>query len=328
MSTLFDVTTQGKLTFPNRFIRASVHAEAVGGKVDRKILNVYEELAKGGVGTILTGYTLVSEVEASFPLLALYNDSFAEGHKQLVDLVHQHKARIISQIVYVGVHMSYPSKHTLLGPSAIENPNAKVTPKEATIEEIKAIQKDFADTALRAKNLGYDGVELHAAHSYFLCQFLNPYFNRRTDAYGGSIENRSRNTLETYAAVRAAVGPNFPIWVKINSLDDTPTGVSLDDVVHLSRLLAAAGVDGIEVSGAWRKYPETATSYFRTQAATVADAVAGQDVSVILTGGNRTLAEMTEILHSTKIRYFGLARPLLKNPGFVNELRKEAEGGK
>lgn len=216
-----------------------------------------------------------------------------------------------------------PINHTVLGPSAVEHFKSHVTPTEATIAQIKEIQKNFADTAARAKNVGYDGVEIHGAHAFFLGQFINPYYNKRTDEYGGSLANRAKNAVETVAAVRAAVGPDFPIWIKINVTEESPVGVPLDDILTYSKLLAGAGVSGIDVSGAFAHFGEHESSYFKTQAAAIADVVADKNVIVILTGGNHDPNELTKILNTSKVGYFGLGRPLMKNPNFVNDIKKK-----
>ncbi|MDR1363872.1 MAG: NADH:flavin oxidoreductase, partial [Spirochaetaceae bacterium] len=203
MKTLFDETRLGNMTLKNRFIRAAVGEAAADGQVNENFLQLYVKLALGGAGTLITGFTLVDEAEKNFPMLALYDDSFQDGHKALTDLVHGLGANIILQLVYVGSYvMGETAGMTVLAPSAVENVNTKIMPQEITAQQIEAIQKKFAAAALRAKNAGYDGVEIHAAHGFLLSQFMTPYYNRRTDRYGGSTPNRARMALETYTAIR------------------------------------------------------------------------------------------------------------------------------
>jgi 2,4-dienoyl-CoA reductase-like NADH-dependent reductase (Old Yellow Enzyme family) len=164
-------------------------------------------------------------------------------------------------------------------------------------------------------------VEIHAAHWFFLSQFLTPYYNRRTDQYGGSIENRARMLVETYDVIREAVGANFPVWVKINVNDGFDMGVSLEDCLYVGRELSKRGVDAIEVSGDWMERPENAGPFFRNEAEALA---AETGVAIILTGGNRDFQNMTEILNNTDIAYFGLARPLMKEPNLINHFFENA----
>jgi 2,4-dienoyl-CoA reductase-like NADH-dependent reductase (Old Yellow Enzyme family) len=321
MKTLFDKTQIGKMHLKNRFIRAAIGEKTSNGQVNEGILKLYKELAEGGVGTLITGFTLVDEEEKNFPMFAFYNDSFYEGHKALTALVHENDTNIILQLVYVGSYiMGKTTDMTVLAPSAVANLNTKVMPQEITVTQIKNIQEKFAKAALRAKNAGYDGVEIHAAHGFLLSQFMTPYYNKRTDLYGGSSENRARMTLETYQSIRESVGTDFPIFIKINVTDGFENGVSFDDVLYLCKELTQKGIDAIEISGNWRNVPKDLTFFFKNEAEKIA---AKNETKVILTGGNKDFEEMTEILNSTKIEYFGMARALTKKPGLINEFKKK-----
>jgi 2,4-dienoyl-CoA reductase-like NADH-dependent reductase (Old Yellow Enzyme family) len=125
--------------------------------------------------------------------------------------------------------------------------------------------------------------------------------------------------LETYQAVRAKVGKDFPIWVKINVTDGFDQGISPEDVLYLTKELTKAGIDAIEISGAFLNFPDDATSFFKNEAEAIAKE---NDVPVILTGGNKKFEEMTQILNSTKISYFGLGRSICENPNIVNEFKQ------
>jgi 2,4-dienoyl-CoA reductase-like NADH-dependent reductase (Old Yellow Enzyme family) len=321
MKTLFDETRLGKMTLKNRFIRAAVGETTSDGRVNEDILQLYQKLALGGAGTLITGFTLVDEAEKNFRLLALYDDSFREGHKALTELVHKCGANIILQLVYVGSYvMGEISGMTILAPSAVENLNTKVMPREITVPQIEAIQEKFAAAALRAKNVGYDGVEIHAAHGFLLSQFMTPYYNRRVDLYGGSTRNRARMARETYRAIRESVGDDFPVFIKVNVNDGFENEVAFDDVLYLCNELAKARIDAIEISGAFNRFPKDATSFFKKEAEQIA---AENETKVILTGGNRDFEEMTEIVNTTGIEYFGMARPLMKEPDLINRFRNE-----
>jgi 2,4-dienoyl-CoA reductase-like NADH-dependent reductase (Old Yellow Enzyme family) len=316
MKTLFDTTTLNGMRLKNRFIRAAVGEKTEDGAVNGHILGVYRELSKGGAGTLITGFTLVDETECLYPILALYDDSFIDGHKELTALVHKSGGNIVSQLVYVGsLVIGGGHGDVLLAPSAVKHMKSGALPREASVGEIKAIQRKFAEAALRAKKAGHDGVEIHAAHLFFLSQFLTLYYNRRTDQYGGSVENRARMLIETYETVREAVGTNFPVWVKINVNDGFDMGVSLEDCLYVGRELSKRGIDAIEVSGDWMDRPEDSGAFFKDEAQALA---AETGASIILTGGNRDYQSMTEILNGTDIAYFGLARPLIKEPDLIN----------
>jgi 2,4-dienoyl-CoA reductase-like NADH-dependent reductase (Old Yellow Enzyme family) len=321
VKTLFDKTQLGRLSLKNRFIRAAIGEKTSDGRINESILNLYKELAQGGTGTLITGFTLVDEAEKSFPMSAFYNDSFHEGHKTLTSLVHKNNANVILQLVYVGAYaMGDTTGMTILAPSAVENLNTKILPQEITVEQIKSVQKNFSAAALRAKNAGYDGVEIHAAHGFLLSQFMSPYYNQRTDSYGGSTPNRARMSLETYKAIRESVGADFPVLIKINVNDGIENGVSFEDVLYLCNELTKIKIDAIEISGAFNKFPPESTSFFKKEAEQIA---AKNETNIIMTGGNRNLEEMTEILNNTKIEYFGIARPLIKEPDLINQFKKK-----
>jgi 2,4-dienoyl-CoA reductase-like NADH-dependent reductase (Old Yellow Enzyme family) len=325
MKTLFDATVLNGLSLKNRFVRAAVGEKTGDGAVNEHILGVYRELSRGGAGTLITGFTLVDETERLYPILALYDDSFIDGHKELTDLVHESGANIISQLVYVGSFV-IGGRHgdVLLAPSEVRHLKSGAVPREASVGEIKAIQRKFAEAALRAKEAGHDGVEIHAAHWFFLSQFLTPYYNRRADQYGGSVENRARMLIETYEAIREAVGANFPVWVKINVNDGFDMGISLEDCLYVGRELSHRGIDAIEVSGDWMERPENLGAFFKDEAQALA---AETGAPIILTGGNRDFQSMTDLLNSSKIDYFGLARPLMSEPDLVNRFYKNVNGG-
>jgi 2,4-dienoyl-CoA reductase-like NADH-dependent reductase (Old Yellow Enzyme family) len=321
MKSLFDLTQLGNMTLKNRFVRAAVGEKTKDGKVNEHILGIYEKLAEGGAGTMITGFTLVDEAEKSFPMMAFYDNSFSQCHKKLTDLAHKYKANIILQLVYVGSYiMGDTNGASILAPSAVENLNTKVMPKEISLEQIKNIQVKFAEAALRAKNAGYDGVEIHAAHGFLLSQFMTPYYNIRTDLYGGSTQNRARMILETYEGMRKSVGHDYPIWIKINVSDGFDKGVSFDDVLYLCQELARRKIDAIETSGAFSKFPPEATSFFKNESKIIAEKI---DRPVIMTGGNTNFHEMSEMLNNTKIGYFGIARGLIKEPGLIKQFEKQ-----
>lgn len=335
MRLLFDKSSIKKMQLKNRFFRAAVWEELAteDGHMTAELWKVYEELAQGGVGTILTGYAYVTEDEHPNPrMMGIYNDSFIPEYKQLTQMAHDNGANIIMQIVYGGsmTRLDPPSAH-IWGPSAVKNELSGITPIEMTKEDIQALTTAFADAARRVKEAGFDGVELHAAHGYLLSQFLCPHFNVRTDEYGGCIENRVRIIAEILDAVRHEVGVDFPVLMKINSEDFMEDGLTSEESIAAVKLLASKGIDAVEVSGGNPSDPNVTKnnwassrtkivvskereSYFREHAEKLAASVS---IPVILTGGNRHYDVMDEILNTTQISYFALARPLICEPNLI-----------
>jgi 2,4-dienoyl-CoA reductase-like NADH-dependent reductase (Old Yellow Enzyme family) len=308
----------------NRFIRAAVTDRTYDGYVNDAIVRNYAKLAEGGAGAIITGMMLVDGEEKILPVTALCSDSFVAGHCRLTEAVHRYDTRIIAQLAYIGSYTAAGNNGGLvaIAPSSVANLVTGTPAREMRQGEIKLIQKKFADAAKYAQKAGYDGVEIHAAHGLLMSQFLTPYYNIRTDEYGGSIENRTRMLLETHHAVRGATGYDFPVWVKVNCTDGIPEGITDEDFRYVCRALTEIGADAIEVSGNWTPHAFKSGAYFKDAAA---DAAEENDIPVILTGGNRKSAEMTEILNGTKISFFGMARPFTREPDILERLRREFE---
>ena len=306
----------------NRFVRAATYEKLAtdDGHVTPELSAIYRELAEGGAGTIIAGYAYVMADEHPNPnMLGIYDDSFVSEYQNLVDEVHERGARIVSQIVYGGSASKLdPPSSRILGPSAVANPKTGIVPVEASAEDIRGLATAFAAAAVRAQAAGFDAVGLHAAHGYLLSQFLSPLFNRRTDMYGGSIENRVRIVVEIVEAIRREVGESFPILVKINSSDGFEGGLTEDDSTRAARLLVSGGVDAIEVSGAWRMCKAKdfgGEPFFGEYAKRLAHEV---EVPVLLTGGNRRFEIMERMASDDGIAGFGLCRPLICEPDLVN----------
>jgi 2,4-dienoyl-CoA reductase-like NADH-dependent reductase (Old Yellow Enzyme family) len=193
-----------------------------------------------------------------------------------------------------------------------------------TEDEIRAVTQDFVNAALLCKEAGVDGVQLHAAHGYLLSQFLSPCYNTRTDAYGGSIENRARLLFEVYDAVRAAVGDDYPIFIKINASDLEDGGLTEAESTWVCQQLDARGIDAVELSsgvGLSRnsrpspKIPdEEAEGCFAAPAQALAEVIGAPVISV---GGYRTPAIIERFLNEGNIAAIALCRPLIREPALA-----------
>lgn len=329
MKTLFDETQLSGMKMKNRFVRSATHdgrADALG-HVTEKLIGHYEELAKGGVGTIITGLTNVTDVEKIVPgQMAIYDDSFIPEYQKLTDAVHRHNVNIIVQLVCNGAQNSSTNEGVLWAPSAIEDEPTVAGATEMTKSDIQSMKDAFVDGAVRARKAGFDGVQLHVAHGYLLSRFLTPYYNRRTDEYGGSTENRARAVLEIAHGIREAVGPDYPVLAKINCDDFmNEQGLTFEECRTVCKWLQEAGLSAIEISGGTRlsrpnegviRHVTTATeSYFKQYAAELADEL---DIPVISVGGHRDIRKLTDIVNQTKIQYISLCRPFIREPDLIN----------
>jgi 2,4-dienoyl-CoA reductase-like NADH-dependent reductase (Old Yellow Enzyme family) len=330
MKTLFDSIEIAGIKLKNRFFRSATFDgfSDEKGRPTPRLHRIYEDLAKGGVGAIITGLTSVSEAEQlSRHQMAIHDDSFIPEYRTMTDAAHCHGAAIILQLACQGTqYRDHAGEKPIWGPSAVEDIAYKKTAREMTREEIARMQGDFAQAALRAKRAGFDGVQLHVAHGYLLNKFLTPYYNRRTDGYGGSIENRGRVVFETYTAIREKVGPEYPVMIKINSEDFMDHGMTFEDCRFVCRRLAELGVDAIEVSGGSPSSrpnegpARKEEAYFRWYAEQIAREV---PVPVIVVGGNRDFDAMTALVQETGITGVSLCRPLIRE----NTLIERWNGG-
>lgn len=317
---LFQESRIGNLILKNRFIRSSIGDHTPDGRITQAIIDKYRAQAEGGVSTVITGFTLVDEAEKEAEIARIYDNSFIPENRMLVNTIHSAGANAIMQLVYLGSNFRSKvlPKH-VLSASDVADPYTGVIPEPMTKEDIKRVVDNFAKAAVRAKEAGYDGVEIHACHGYLLNQFATPLQNHRTDEYGGSRENRYRITIEVYEAIRKAVGDDYQVWIKVMSQDGFIGGVDNDDCAYLCNELAARGIDAIEVSGNF--YHMVGERAFFEVAA---DRIARETKKpVIVTGGNRNYNEMERMIETTDIDYVGLARPLLLHPDYVNQLYNE-----
>lgn len=326
-SALFEEVELGGLRVRNRLVRAATYEGLATdrGEVTPELRAIYQELAEGGVGAIIAGYAYVTRDEQPNPrMLGIYDDALVPGLRTLVEATHAGGAAIVSQIVYGGSATKLdPPSARILGPSAVANPKTGVVPVEATAADLHMLAEAFAAAAVRAREAGFDGVELHAAHGYLLSQFLNPLLNRRADSYGGPIENRARLAVEAVRAVRTAVGEGFPVFVKLNSSDGVEGGLTEEDSLAAAKLLVDAGASGVEVSGAWRACrlaDYAGEPFFADYAKRLAREVGAP---VILTGGVRSVGAMERLAREGGIAAFGLCRPLISEPDLPNRWKRD-----
>lgn len=313
MKTVFDPMELNHLNASNRLVRSATWEgiAAPDGSVSDEAFDLYDELAAGGVGTIITGFTSVADDDTYFGgMMRLSNDALIPQYKKLVDLIHSHGVPVITQLALGGFY-----RKNAFGRSTM------VEPDDMTTEEVRLVIDRFIAAAGRAKEAGFDGVQIHAAHFFFLSRFVSPAFNHRTDEYGGNTENRSRILLEILEGIRS-VAPDLHVTIKINCSDFTAGGLEEPESMVICKALAKAGIDSIEVSGNGTSVPGIRPgvneAYFGNFAAQLADEV---DTPVILVGGMRSLDIMNAVLEQTNIAMLSLSRPLLREPDLPQRMK-------
>ena len=189
---------------------------------------------------------------------------------------------------------------------------------ELSTEQVENIVRQFGDAARRAEQAGYDGVQIHAAHFFYLSKFISPLVNHRTDRYGGDQRGRTRILYEILKDMRSKTSDDFIITMKINSTDEYPGGLTVQDFLVSCKLMEDAGIDAIEVSGNGTSHTGIKAGhnegYFRAAAMSLAALV---DVPVVLVGGLRSIEKINQILEETQIQYVSLSRPLVREPNLI-----------
>ena len=231
--------------------------------------------------------------------------TFTPKYKKLVDIIHAQNCAAITQLALGAYyHFKYQTE-----------------PDKMTMEDINYMKENFVQAAVRAEKAGFDGVQIHAAHFFFLSRFISPDTNHRDDEYGGSTQKRSKILLEILDGIKTAA-PSLHVTIKINSSDFTFNGLDEEESLFICKMLAEAGIDSIEVSGNGPSVigirPHENEGYFADFASQLAEEV---NTPVILVGGMRSLDFMNEILNKTKIELISISRPLICEPDLPNKFK-------
>ncbi len=327
MSYLLKPLQAGTLTLSNRLIMppmATAKAEP-DGKVNQAILDYYAEKSAGGyLSLIIIEHSFItSEGKASVQQLSASEDSMIESLRELAAVIHRNGSKTMMQLNHAGSATTEEIiGSTPVAPSAVMNPRQGAMPRELTRQGIADIIEAFKDAARRTKEAGFDGVEIHSAHGYLLNQFFSPLTNKRTDEYGGNVHNRIRLHLQVIEAVRAAVGEDFPILLRLGASDFTEGGTTLEDSQIAAQAFEKAGVSILDISGGFSGFivPNlTDQGFFAPLSEAIKKVVS---IPVILTGGITEVQAAERLLAEEKADLVGVGRAILKNSQWAQQAIK------
>ena len=336
---IFDPIQVCGLDLRNRFVRSATQefmAEEDGTPTER-LGDLYEELAKNEVGLIVTGYAYVLSGGRSDSFQqGIYSDRFIEPYRKITGRVHRRKGKIVLQIVHGGrqatVSKDYPVP---IAPSAIKDSRSAVTPREMSENEILDMIEAFVAAGDRAKKAGFDGVQLHCAHGFLLSNFLSPYTNRRTDRWGGSVENRARIVTEIVRGIKEKAGADFPVLAKLNATDGFRPGspkakLALDapECAEIAKILEKAGICALEISGGISEAGSVTIkaainsrakeAYFKEYSKLIKEAV---EIPVILVGGIRSVSLMRKLLEEGYADMISMSRAFICEPDLIPKIK-------
>jgi 2,4-dienoyl-CoA reductase-like NADH-dependent reductase (Old Yellow Enzyme family) len=327
MHTLFTPGTIGTLELPNRLVRSATAEQMADdqGMPRPQLADLYRELARGGVGLIITGHMYVHPGgKAHVEMTGIYSDVLVPQLAKLADAVHAEGGRIAAQINHGGRFASDHSVGDRIAPSDVHRSSGELVAREMTVAEIEMLIDAFGQAARRAREARFDAVQVHGAHGYLISQFLSPATNQRSDEWGGDLEGRMRFLREVCKAVRDQVGPDYPLFIKLGMKDDDEDGLSLEGGLQVVAAAQSMGLDAIEIScgkgSSIRKgiKRENDEGYFRPWAHAARPVT---DLPILLVGGFRSLGVMEEVLASGDADFVSLCRPLICEPDFPERLR-------
>lgn len=326
----FDKIKINGMTVPNRLVRSATWEglASAEGFVTPALEDAMLELVDGGVGMIITGHMFVAEQgRAGERQLAIFADEYTSGLRSMVNRIHDHGGTVVAQLAHAGGYAAQAiTGMPALGPSPFVMRDGELC-QEMTEHDIDAMVYSFQQAAERAVATGFDGLQIHAAHGYGLSQFLSPHFNKRTDMYGGVLENRIRPLVRVYEAIRRVVGEKYPVMLKINCEDFVEDGLELQDSVRVIQGLATMGLDAVEISGGLLTNRPTTSSirvgrfdsptkevWYREAARVIRE---NTKLPIMLVGGVRSFSVAEGLLSEGVIDLVSMSRPLIREPNLL-----------
>lgn len=323
----------GNVTLKNRAVSSPMITGYANrdGDVTERLLRFYEAKARGGMGLIIVEYSYIDQKasQSARCQLGVYDDTAIIGLSRLAEVMHEAGAKTCLQLVHTG-RQRFIGTSPMVAPSRIPWEallrRGACIPTELSIEEIREIIESFGDAALRAKQAGFDMVELHGAHGYLITEFLSPHTNRRTDMYGGSFPARMRFALEVVGNCRKKIGPHYPLLIRLSGSEYMPDGLVIEDTIKIARALESAGITAFDISGGNHHtlHTQVVPSYLPLAFNTWAAEAIKKEVGIpVMATGSITSPQLAEsILEGKGLDLIGFGRPFVADPFFMKKLEE------
>ncbi len=326
---LFTPIRIGSMELKNRIVMPAMHhLYTENGYATPRFCRYYWDRVEGGAGLIIVGSCRFDDYGAKDNSMSLRTDDTIPGWREFTDGVHRRGGKVAVQLYHAGRYMpkrDVPCGGDALSPSATYASYTRETAPEMSRQQIFALLEDYAQGAARAVAAGFDAVEISASSGYLLCQFLSPLTNLRTDEFGGSWENRCRFPLMVIESVRRAIGPEFPLILRLGADDFVPGSNTLEDAVRFAPMAQAAGVDMLNVTGGWHetKIPQLTGDLPRGGLSYLGKAIREAVTIPVMTCNRVQDPDTAEtILALGRADLVGMGRPLLADPELPNKARE------
>ena len=327
MSLLFEPIAIGTLQLPNRIMRSATAERLVDrgtGAPQLKVGQLYRALAEGGVGLIVTGHAYVERSGRTHDeMSSIAQDELIPIWREIIRPAQQAGARVMVQLNHAGANCNPAITPESLSPSGVAVLNMAQS-RAMTEEELLRIVRSFGQAARRAREAGFDGVQLHGAHGYLISQFLTPATNLRNDRWGGDAERRRAFLKAVVSEVRRQVGDDYPVWIKLGVAGRREMGLAISEGAQVARACAEYGIDCVEISFAIGM-PEDLDMRVEAPLLPLAQVVrqaVGPHYPLALVNGFRTRAVMEEVLASGVVQLISLSRPLIAEPDLPKKMRE------
>lgn len=327
-SVLLDKQRVKSFTFDNRYVCApfDISMATEDGLITEELLSIYKK-RKGPSLIVVEQAAIAPEGQYREKLIFIDRDECIEGLSKLAAVIHNNNQVAVLQINHAGSAADVDiTKMEAVAPSAVIHPAFnRAMPRALTVDDIHKIREAFAEAALRASKAGFDGVEIHNCHGFLLSQFLSPLTNLRTDAYGGSLENRSHLLIEIVKAVREAIGNELLLLVRLGIDDLLPGGLTLEEGCLIAEKLEIAGIDILDIStGLVPPLNLPGPAMLKDMLRTVKGHV---NIPVIGAGELADIEIAADMVEKNEVDFIALARPIMNQPDFVEGLLEKIHKG-